>query len=65
MRVEIHETTLRKYSENRELIDEKINETYVIYPAAGKMLRNKLTGVTTKSFIGLSSKSDILNYEEV
>lgn len=65
MRVEIHEVISHIYDENKKLVKTKSSENYVIYPDEGKLLRNRHTGLTTDTFIGVGSKDNLSNYEEI
>ena len=65
MRLEIHEVISNILNEKRELIRSKTSESYVIYPEVGKILRNKKTGLTADTFIGVGSKDDLSLYEEI
>jgi len=65
MKVNIHQTISNVLDENREIISTITSETFVIYPEEGKLLRNKITGLTTDGFIAIGSKDSIDNYEEV
>lgn len=65
MRLEIHEVISNILNEKRELIRSRTSESYIIYPETGKMLRNKKTGFTVDTFIGVGSKDDLSLYEEV
>lgn len=66
MRIEIHENTLvvKEMNSNKVLRTIK-SESYILYPDAGKLLRNKKNNLTTDAFIGVGSKDDISNYEEI
>ena len=66
MRVEIHENVLTI----KDAVSNKISrivesKSYVLYPDTGKLLRNKKNNLTTDAFIGVGSKDDISNYEEI
>ena len=65
MRLEIHEVISNILNEKRELIRTKTSESYIIYPDAGKVLRNKKNNLTIDTFVGVGSKEDISNYEEI
>ena len=65
MRLEIHEVISNILNEKRELIRSKTSESYIIYPEVGKILRNKNTGLTAYTFIGVGSKDDLSLYEEI
>lgn len=65
MRLEIHEVISNILDENRKLIRTRTSESYIIYPDEGKLLKNKKTGLTTDTFIGIGSKENLSNYEEV
>jgi len=64
MKINIHENTLIIKEEDGTIISTRESQTYIIYPSEGKKLRDKLTGYITDSYIGVSDKSDIANYEE-
>lgn len=65
MRINIHENTLKIKEEDGTLIRTSNSESFIIYPAEGKRLRNKLTGYITNSYVGVSNKSEINDYEEI
>lgn len=61
----IHENTLNIYTEDHELIDSIQDTSYVISPNEGMLLKNKKTGFTTDSVIGVGSKESINDYIEI
>lgn len=65
MKIEVHENTLKIKTFEGDLIRTSDSVSYIIYPEVGKKLRNKKTGYTTDSYIGVSSIDKINNYEEV
>lgn len=65
MRLEIHEVISNILNEKRELIRTRTSESYIIYPDSDKVLRNKKTGLTVDTFIGIGSKETLSDYEEI
>jgi len=65
MKTLIHENVLTIKTLDEEIKDIIRNTTYVIEPEDGKLLRNKITGFTTDSLIGVGSNDSLNNYEEI
>jgi len=65
MKINIHENILNVKEEDGTLIKSVESESFIIYPDAGKKLRNKLNGYITDSYVGVSDKAEIDNYEEI
>lgn len=65
MKIYTRETISYTYDENKKLIDSRSREMYLLYPDEGKLIRNKLNGMTTDAYVGIGSKDDINNYEEI
>jgi len=65
MIINIHETISNVYDEKKNLISSSTSESYIVYPEENKLLRNKLNGLTTDAYIGISSKDELGKYEEI
>jgi len=65
MKVNKHETTTIITDEQGNILSNRVAVSYMIHPDEGKLLRNKETGYTTDSYIGVSSKADVDKYEEI
>jgi hypothetical protein len=65
MKVTIIQTTTKTFNESRILQATRVNETYLIEPAEGKLLRDKTTGQLFSAGLCVDKERKIRNYEEV
>lgn len=65
MKVTIIQTTTKTFDASRILLATRINETYLIEPDAGKVLRNKTTGRIISTGLCVDKERKIADYEEV
>jgi hypothetical protein len=65
MKVTIIQTTTKTFNESRILQATRVNETYLIEPAEGKLLRNKTTGQLFSAGLCVDKERKIREYEEV
>lgn len=65
MKIYTRTTTSNTFDEAGKLVDSRSRDMYLLYPDEGKLIRNKLNGMTTDAYVGIGSKDDINNYEEI
>jgi len=65
MKIQIHENVLNIKEEDGTIIKTIESSSFIIYPAEGKRLRNKITGYIVNSYVGVNTKEEIQNFEEV
>jgi hypothetical protein len=65
MKVTIIQTTTKTFTESRVLLTTRLNETYLIEPASGKVLKNKITGQLFHIGLCVDKERKIQEYEEV
>jgi hypothetical protein len=65
MKVTIIQTTTKTFNEARVLLATRLNETYLIEPEAGKVLKNKRTGQLFFAGLCINQESKIAEYEEI
>lgn len=65
MKVTIIQTTTKTFNEARILLATRLNETYLIEPTAGKVLKNKRTGQLFSVGLCVDQESKIADYEEI
>lgn len=65
MKITIIQTTTKTFNEARVLLATRLNETYLIEPTAGNLLKNKRTGQLFSAGLCVDQESKIADYEEV
>jgi hypothetical protein len=65
MKTTIIQTTTKTFNEARILLATRVNETYLIEPDEGKMLRNKTTGQLFSTGLCVDKERKIKDYEEI
>lgn len=65
MKTTIIQTTTKTFTETRILQATRVNETFLIEPAEGKVLRNKRTGQIFTAGLCIDQESKIAEYEEI
>jgi hypothetical protein len=65
MKVTIIQTTTKTFNESRILQATRVNETYLIEPDEGKVLRNKTTGQLFSTGLCVDKERKIKDYEEI
>ena len=65
MKVTIIQTTTKTFDVSRTLLTTRVNETYLIEPDEGKMLRNKTTGQIISTGLCIDKERKIKEYEEI
>ena len=65
MTVNIFQTITNVLDTNRNLIRTTTTETYVLYPDAGKVLKNLVNGRIYTSSVNIGSKSHVKDYIEI
>ena len=65
MTVNIFQTITNVLDINRNLIRTTTTETYVLYPDAGKALKNLVNGRIYTSSVNIGSKSHVKDYIEI
>lgn len=65
MKITIIQTTTKTFNESRLLLATRINETYLIEPDEGKLLRNKRTGQLLSTGLCVDKERKIQEYEEI
>ncbi len=65
MKITIIQTTTKTFDESRVLLATRVNETYLLEPAADKVLRHKITGQLFKVGLCVDKKHKINDYEEI
>ena len=65
MTINIIQTITNTLTAERQIINSKAVESFAIYPAENKVLRNKITGTIVRHLLVLSSEQAIVNYEEI
>ena len=65
MKVTIIQTTTKTFNESRVLLATRVNETYLLEPAEGKILRHKATGQLFRVGLCVDKERKIADYEEV
>ena len=65
MKTTIIQTTTKTFDASRILLATRINETYLIEPDAGKVLRNKTTGQIISTGLCVDKELKIADYEEI
>lgn len=65
MKITIIQTTTKTFDESRILQATWINETYLIEPDEGKLLRNKTTGQLFSAGLCVNKERKIREYEEI
>jgi hypothetical protein len=65
MKVTIIQTTTKTFNESRVLLTTNINETYLITPDEGKVLRHKATGQLFSTGLCVNKERKIQEYEEI
>lgn len=65
MKVTIIQTTTKTFDEARILLAARVNETYLIEPDEGKVLRNKTTGQLFSTGLCVDKERKIKDYEEI
>ena len=65
MTINIIQTITNVLDENRQLIRTVTSETYVLYPAAGKAIKDINTGKLFTSSVSIGSKGKLKDYIEI
>lgn len=65
MTVELQETIINNYDENKTLINSRTSLVYLIKAGDGRVLKNKLTGESCGVLVCVQNKNRVLDYEEV
>jgi hypothetical protein len=65
MKTTIIQTTTKTFTETRILQATRVNETFLLEPAAGKVLRNKRTGQIFTAGLCIDQESKTADYEEI
>jgi hypothetical protein len=65
MKVTIIQTTTKTFNEARVLLATRLNETYLIEPSEGNLLRHKRTGRVFSAGLCVDQESKIADYEEI
>ena len=65
MKITIIQTTTKTFDESRILLATRINETYLLEPADGKVLRHKTTGQLFTAGLCVDKERKIADYEEI
>ena len=65
MKTTIIQTTTKTFDASRILLATRINETYLIEPDVGKVLRNKTTGRIISTGLCVDKERKIADYEEI
>ena len=65
MKITIVQTTTKTFNASHILLATRVNETYLIEPDEGKVLRNKATGQIFKAGLCVSKERKIKDYEEI
>lgn len=65
MKVTIIQTTTKTFDEARTLLATRVNETYLMEPDEGKVLRNKTTGQLFSAGLCVDKERKIKDYEEI
>jgi len=65
MIIHMHETISNIYDEKQKLIKSSTSKSYIVYPEEDKILKNKLNGLTTDTYFGVSSLDAVQNFEEI
>lgn len=65
MTIKIQQSIINILDEARNVERTTTVESYLIYPDAGKVLKNKITGSITAGVVCVNTKKKIANYIEV
>jgi hypothetical protein len=65
MTINIIQTITNILDENRQLINTAVTEAYVLYPAAGKAIKNIINDRIYTSSVNIGSKGNLKNYIEI
>jgi hypothetical protein len=65
MKITIIQTTTKTFDEARILLATRVNETYLLEPDEGKVLRNKTTGQLFSTGLCVNKERKIKEYEEI
>ena len=65
MKITIIQTTVKTFNEARVLLATRLNESYLLEPDAGNLLRNKRTGQRFPASVCVNQECKIADYEEV
>ena len=65
MTINIIQTITNILDENRQLVSTAVTEAYVLYPAAGKAIKNKVNDRVYTSSVNIGSKGNIGDYVEI
>jgi hypothetical protein len=65
MKTTIIQTTTKTFDEARILLATRVNETYLLEPDEGKVLRNKITGQLFSAGLCVDKERKIKDYEEI
>lgn len=65
MKTTIIQTTTKTFDEARILLAARVNETYLLEPDEGKVLRNKITGQLFSTGLCVDKERKIKDYEEI
>ncbi len=65
MKTTIIQTTTKTFDEARILLATRVNETYLLEPDEGKVLRNKTTGQLFSTGLCVDKERKIKDYEEI
>ena len=65
MKITIIQTTTKTFDESRTLLTTYTNESYLITPDEGKLLRNKITGQIHSTGLCVNKERKINDYEEI
>ena len=65
MKTTIIQTTTKTFDEARILLATRVNETYLLEPDEGKVLRNKTTGQLFSTGLCVNKERKIKEYEEI
>ena len=65
MKTTIIQTTTKTFNEARILLATRVNETYLLEPDEGKVLRNKTTGQLFSTGLCVDKERKIKDYEEI
>jgi hypothetical protein len=65
MKVNIIQTITKILDENRQTINSAVSETYMLYPAAGKAIKNIKTGKVYTHSVNIGTSGQIKDYIEI
>jgi len=64
MEIKILQTVTNVLNKDRQVLSSNTSETYILYPAEGKQIRNIVTGRVYTSSVSIGSQTNIKNYIE-